>query len=271
MTPSPLPRVIADFCRDCFLLARYAPPVTEGVSDGKAWERAVENLIWRPTFTRRQRAGTFGLFGMGSASGVEHELDGVGHGPEAGVWVEAKARAALGKGDVALFELKCRDLYVEAIRRDPPSTTAARWWPVLVSSEPVSDSVRRLCLATGILLCEPEKLPLPALLRIAANPEADLHLDEPLLQEAVRLFEPGCRSMQERLAVEDRGRSLRLSIASYPSPRDFGDALFAQDELTADLLDHMELEAPGALESRAICLASRLRTRGLMSGSGQAT
>jgi hypothetical protein len=265
-----VPKEIARFCRDCFLLARYAPPGTEGRPEGRAWERAVGALLSRPAFARCQQAGTLGLFGAGSASGVEHELDGVGHGAETGIWVEAKAREALGKSDVALFDLKCRDLYIEAIRHDPPRTAAVRWWPVLVSSEPVSDSVRRLCLAQGILLCEPGRLPLPVILRIASNPEADLHLSETLMQEAVRLFEPCCRALQERLEVEDGGRAIRLSIAGYPTPRDFGDALFAQDELSADVLDYMELEAPGELEARAELVSSLLWPRELTAAGVQA-
>lgn len=269
MTP-PLPDEIVRFCRDCFLLARYATPGENGCPDGRAWEQAVSSLLWRPEFTRRQHAGTLGLFGAGSASGIDHELDGAGHGAATGVWIEAKARAVLGKADVALFDFKCRDLYIAAVRGNPGATAAVRWWPVLVSSEPAPDPVRRLCLAEGIVLCEPTRLPLPVVLRIAANPEADLHLTESLLGEAVRLFEPACRSMQERFVADASGRSLALSVGLYPTPSSLSDALFAQDELTADVLDYMELEAPGALEARADLVASRVAAHARAGRSGWA-
>ena len=181
-----IPGALHRFCRDAFLLARYGGP-GDGRPDGRAWEQAVARGLWMPEISRRQHAGTLGLFGCTGRSGANHELDGAGHGPELGIWIEAKARAVLKKADVAVFAFKALDLYREAAQHYPEGTMRRAWWPVLVSSEPCSEAVHRCCLAMGVILCEPSLLPLPTLVRVAARPTADLHLDGRLLSMAVEL------------------------------------------------------------------------------------
>ncbi len=254
-------RQLAGFSLDCFLLARYAVPGLGGRPDGRAWEQAVSSLLWRPGIHRRQHAGTMGLLGSESASGARHEIDGAGHGPTTGIWIEAKARSGVDKSDIAVFDLKCADLYKAAARHNPNATRSARWWPVFVSSEPAGESVRRLCVSLGIVLCDPLRVPLPVLLRAAANPEADMYLSEALLAEAVRLFEIACRPMQDRWCISDCGRKLVLTLDAARGATAVGDALFVQDELTGDLLDYFDADAPGQLECRASELGERLELR----------
>lgn len=133
--------------------------------------------------------------------------------------------------------------------------------PVFVSSEPACESVRRLALSLGIVLCDPQRVPLPALLRVAANPEADMHLPEAMLAEAVRLFERPCQSMQERWQISNDGHSIVLALDAEQDAAALADALYVQDELTEDLLDYFDLEAPGRLERRAAELALRIDRR----------
>jgi hypothetical protein len=256
-----IPNELAGFCRDCYLLARAASPGEDGQPAGRSWEQAVNGLLWRPGLNRRQYAGTIGLFGRGSASGASHEIDGAGHGPALGIWVEAKACRSIGKADVAMFRLKCEDLYLNEVRFEPARTAAARWWPLLVSSAPAPDTVRSLCAAQGIVLCDPTRLPLPLILRVASNPEADMSLSETLLAEAVRLFEPACRSMQERWSLSEDGHKLEQAIGQIPTAGAIADTMFTQDTLTADILDYLDLEHPGSYDLRGYALAERLRGR----------
>jgi len=122
-----IPPQLAGLCLDCFLLARYSPPSEVKRPDGRAWEQAVSSLLWRPGVHRRQHAGTIGLFGARSASGAGHEFDGAGHGPLVGIWIEAKARASIEKADIAVFDMKCADLYRSAAVQNPDATRAASW------------------------------------------------------------------------------------------------------------------------------------------------
>ena len=151
-------RTLAALAMDAFLLARYCSPGHSPAS-GRAWERAVSQLLWRPGFTRRQHAGVLGLFGRGSQSGARHEIDGAGQGPEIGAWIESKARTTLNKSDVAVFHLKCFDLYRAAASEYPEQTAQAKWWPLLVSSEPTGEAVRRICCDLGVVVCDPQRLP----------------------------------------------------------------------------------------------------------------
>jgi hypothetical protein len=256
-----VPRSVARLAQDAFLLARYAAP-HDGPPDGRAWERAASGLLIRPEFPRRQHAGTLGLFGCGSMSGTQHEFDGAGHGAEIGVWLECKARQALDKGEVSAFAFKCLDLYREAAREEPDATASRSWWPILVSSESVDMSVRRSCLGMGVILCEPEFMPLPMLLHIAAKPVADEWIDESALAEFVRLAEPLIRPLQKRYRVDIEAKELRWSLRE-PGAAEIGDLVYRQQELTADLFDLFDHESPGHFEHLGVQLADRMHAASL--------
>lgn len=248
---------------DAFLLARYAGP-GDGRPTGRAWERAVSGLLWRPGFTRRQHARMLGLFGRGSASGAPHELDGVGRGYEIGALIEAKACVVVDKTHAAVFQMKCFDLYRAAAVEFPQATASASWWSLLVSSEPAGDAVRRVCVDLGIVLCDPQRMPLPALLHAAGKPNADDYLPESSLSEFVLLAESLCQPMQRRWQINAELRTLTHDLDQLSAER-IGDVLFLQDELTEDLLDAIDVHAPGHMERRAQALVDRLRAARLAS------
>jgi len=252
-----IPRQLAALAADAFLLARFGPPGSDR-PEGRAWERAASGLLLRPGLSRRQHAGVLGLFGRSSASGTRHELDGAGEGFEAGVWLEAKARQSLDKTDVATFLFKCLDLYAHAGHDDPTAVASGRWWPVLVSSEPVSESVRRSCAGWGVVLCDPAVVPLVTLFDTASQPPADMYLPEVRLSELVRLAKRSVEPMQARWRIDtDRHElSMRLGRAD---PREIGDLLYLQDELTSDLLDAFDKHAPDYLSRRGLALADRMK------------
>ena len=256
-------RTLAALAMDAFLLARYCSPGHSPAS-GRAWERAVSQLLWRPGFTRRQHAGVLGLFGRGSQSGARHEIDGAGQGSEIGAWIESKARTTLNKSDVAVFHLKCFDLYRAAASEYPEQTAQAKWWPLLVSSEPTGEAVRRVCCDLGVVVCDPQRLPLPALLFSASRPNADDYLSETHLSELVRLAEPACAPMQERWRLDADRRVVSMRLDNMDST-EIADLLFLQDELTEDFLDAFELHAPGVLEQRALALTERFEAARLAS------
>lgn len=240
---------------DAFLLASNCNP-GHSPESGRAWEQTVSQLLWRPGFSRRQHAGVTGLFGHGSKSGAPHEIDGVGQGNEVAIWVESKSRSALNKSDIAVFHLKCFDLYREVASEYLQDTSEARWWTLLVSSYPTDESIRRICCDLGVVLCDPLRLPLPALLFAASRPNADDYLPESHLREVVRLAEAACAPMQARWRLDMDGREIRLSLDSLNST-EIQDLLFLQDELTDHFLDAFEMHAPGELDKRASALAER--------------
>ena len=166
------------------------------------------------------------------------------------------ARTTLNKSDVAVFHLKCFDLYRAAASEYPDETSKARWWSLLVSSEPTGEAVRQICCDLGVVVCDPQRLPLPALLFAASRPNADDYLSETHLGELVRLAEAACAPMQQRWRLDIDGRAVILSLDNMDST-EIADLLFLQEELTEDLLDAFEVHAPGVLDRRASALVER--------------
>ena len=250
-----IPRVLAEVTLDAWLLARASQDLSATLVDGRIWERAVCDLLRRPGLSCRQGPGMTTLFGFGTASGIGHEIDGAATGLGGSIILECKSQGGgVTKADATLFQEKTLDFYFdrpEAIGRD-------RWWRCIASSSPVSDTVRAFCVHLGLVLCDPMRLPLPAVMRMACHPSADLHLRETLLQEMVRLGGTALVPMQNRWEYDHSAREIRLKPRVI-SPADIQDLLWLQDELGADILDLYDLHRPGALEKRGIRLLGELK------------
>ena len=67
--------------------------------------------------------------------------------------------------------------------------------------------------------------------------------------------------MQARWKIAEDGRSLSLALDAELDATALGDALYVQDELTEELLDHLDRELPGRLERRGTDLALQLDRR----------
>src|SRR6266850_1350378 len=169
---------------DVWLVAKFAPRLDGASLEGRAWERTVAGLLYRPGFMRRQGPGSQTLFGSTSASGVHHEIDGAADGWRGCFIVECKATAGgISKADAALFHFKVMDFY----QRKIVSASKERWWRILCGTTGTAFAARAAAVSLGLLVCDPDRLPLPVLVRAAGRPAADMHLPEPLLQEIVRL------------------------------------------------------------------------------------
>ena len=188
----------------------------------------------------------------------------MGQGTEVCAWIESKARNTLDKSDVAVFYIKCFDLYREAASEHPEQTAKGRWWSLLVSSEPTDEAVRKTCCDLGVVVCDPQRLPLPALLYAVSRPNADDYLSEVHLRELVRLAEPACAPMQQRWRLDTDKREVSLSL-DHMNSTEIADLLFLQDELTEDFLDVFEVNAPGLLDQRASALVERFEVARLAS------
>jgi hypothetical protein len=158
---------------------------------------------------------------------------------------------------VATFLFKCLDLYAEAAYQDAPGVASAHWWPVLMSSEPTSETVRRSCAAWGVVLCDPVRVPLVTLMDTASQPVADMYLPETPLSELVRLGGRAVAPMQLRWRIDRERHELCTALGSADA-KAIGELLYLQDELTGDLLDMFDSHAPDYLWRRGAALADRL-------------
>jgi hypothetical protein len=242
--------LLADFTLDVWLVARYAAQLGGLVLEGRTWERTVAGLLHRPGFTRRQGPGSLTLFGSTSASGVRHEIDGAADGWRGSLIVECKATGdGISKADAALFHVKVMDFYQRKI------VTAARekWWRLLCATVPTPMPARASALSLGLLICDPSRLPLPVLFRVASRPAADMHLPESLLQEIVRLGERALCPQQERWAYRPQAKEITFNPRHW-TESDITDLLWLEDELSGCLFDLYDKRRPSALERRASSL-----------------
>jgi hypothetical protein len=247
-------KLLSEVALDSYLLAKFAGQ-SEGIPEGRAWERALYQRLWRPGLSHRQQAGLMTFYGRPSASGCSHELDAIGAGWNGTLILEGKAKAGgITKSDIAVFHLKIFDFYCGSL----PGARSERWWPFLISATPVDTGLKKLCFQMGIMICDPTHLPLPVLLRAAGRPVADQFLPEPHLQELVRLGEPACAAVQTRWRFDDSGE-IRFKIRDW-SRDEFDDLLWLQEELSGAMLDLYDLHRPGYLERRAGLLRAELGT-----------
>ena len=195
------------------------------------------------------------LFGFRPASGIAHEIDAGAIGSCGAIILECKSQSSgISKADAALFHEKTFDFYcerAELIRHE-------NWWRVIVSSSPISDSVRRFCLQLGLILCDPAMLPSPVVMRIAMQSNADIYLRETLLHEFVRLGEPAFVPLQQRWSYCPNTRDLRFKPRVL-NTSEVRDLFWLQRELGSDILDLYDYYRPGVLERRSALLHSMLR------------
>lgn len=169
--------------------------------------------------------------------------------------VECKAQVSgATKGDAALLHQKSLDFY----SAKPQQFSLERWWRILASSTPVSDSVRAFSVSLGIVLVESSYVPLPVILRIASRPAADMYLREPLLQDVVHLGERAQLALQARWTYDAQAEEIRIKPTIF-GPDEIEELLWLQAELGSDILDHYDLHRPGALELRSERLLQTLR------------
>lgn len=247
-------RTLATISLDLWLLAQRAPEAL--LPDGHTFQRAVGDLLRRPGLRCVQHAGLHTLWGLRSASGAGHELDGAARGARAAYLVEAKATNHIGKADLAVFEQKVTDYYFSQWQ----TVGDHRWWSILASAGEVSDAARRVATHRSIVLIDRHRLPLPVIFHHATHRNGRGTLPDQLCYEVARLAPRALRALQERYVPDIADNCLRMSPRPYTC-EEIDDLLWLQDELSEDILDQYERRAPGRLESRGAQVQRLLQSR----------
>jgi hypothetical protein len=246
-------RLFASICLDLWLLSQQ--PADEHAPSGHVYQRAVAAALVRPGLRCVQQAGLHTLWAFRSASGTRHELDAAIRGANCAFLVEAKA-CEITKGDLAGFEQKVTDFYFARWR----AVAAHGWWPIIATALPAGEPARRLALHRALVICDPERLPLPVLYHHATHAASAPHLPEPLRAELERLAPRAFQSLQQRYIPDlDRG-CLRLEPCPYTGT-EIDDLLYLQDELSCEVIDRYDRLRPGQLDRRAAWLRRTLPRR----------
>lgn len=250
MNDEALPKI----CEALYLLARFYPPAMSSCSRGRLWERWVARTLSAAGAWIRQAPGCLTLFGSRSASGLRHELDGGGACNSWTAVLEAKAYGDRGpsKMDLCFFDRKTFDLYV-ARRRAGEQGPHYR---IMASTQPFDAALLKYCYLYGIVAVDPGLIPLPVLLRMASRPMAGSYFSDGVLAELVRLGEPACGAIEQRF-VPDGPNHLTFDLRILQES-DLADLLWLHQTVSSDLLEIVDVEAPGYYEQRAEELAESL-------------
>jgi hypothetical protein len=248
------PRFLYDLALDCFAIVQcWEPFALSGPERG----RFLEKLFCRYCDSKRLRLtevpGSRTLCGQQSASGFAHESDAVIAMPDLIIHVEMKYLSSqLGKNEMLVFNQKGLDFLAAAnrtIRKRP-------LYRLLFSGYPLSEEARRFALQWGIIVIEPERMPLLVLhrfagLRIPCLVSPAEEMQDQIWEEIPRIVVPLQERMQRLVLLlqddEPLVSTLRLERILETYQLLCGDAYWAAlDEATPgwleDAYDALRLE-----------------------------
>lgn len=191
------PRVLYELSCDLFSLVQFWEPEVKGIARGRLFERIVERYCERNLLPIKEGAGSRTLRGVRAASGYFHETDAVIGFPDFTLQCELKhLTTAVSKNDLLIFNQKG----IDHLMADDRMLRRLPLYRVVLSGGVVSANARRFAVQWGILIIEPDRLPLTLLHFLAGrkiphlrNVPADLQ--EEIWKEVPRLIVP----LQDRL------------------------------------------------------------------------
>jgi hypothetical protein len=168
MTAAPFPPLLADVSLDLFAVVQNWRPPTElsGSERGRFFEQVFFSYCQRRGFHLVEQAGSNTLNGQRAASGFHHESDAVIRCGDILLQVELKHLThELGKNELLVFNQKGLDfLFAQnsALRQRP-------LYRLVVSAGPLAPAARAFALQWGLIVVEPNHLPLPVLYSLACQ------------------------------------------------------------------------------------------------------
>ena len=128
--------------------------------DGRGLEHDVRELLVSSRLRSDHVPGGYSMLGIGSASGLWHQLDLEAHLDDAIVAGELKAhRRHLPKGELLHFVAATDDLYVGAARRYGRIPTVR----AIAGTFSISEAARTYAALKGVLVIDPYTVPAPLL------------------------------------------------------------------------------------------------------------
>jgi len=189
----PLPPILCELSLDMFAIVEHWDPSGLAASErGRFFEQILYRYCDHRRWTLSERAGSRTVRGKYAASGFMHESDGVIVTPELTLMLELKYLGGeLGKSELLVFNQKGLDV-LAAEGRDLRSKPLYR---AIVSGSILAPAARRFAAQWGILVIEPERIPLPLLHRFATEKAGDggrpnAQVREAVLREVPQLVVP---------------------------------------------------------------------------------
>ena len=243
----PLPRIIHELSLDMFAIVEHWDPSALGPRDrGRFFEEILYRYCAHRRWTLSERSGARTVRGKYAASRFMHESDGVVITPDLTLMLELKYLGAeLGKNELLIFNQKGLD----ALAADGRDLRSKPLYRAIVSGTLLTPAARRFAAQWGILVIEPERLPLPvvyrfAMDRLASDDRGNAHVREAMVREVPQLVVPLQTRLRRLVRLLDEDTELvsahRLDRVLNEYQRILGDHYWST----------MDERAPGWLEER---------------------
>jgi hypothetical protein len=177
------------------LVRLWDAPAGRATERGRAFETAFYETCNRSGFAIIERAGSRTLCSVPSASGLRHESDAVIAGGNLLIHVELKHTVEVSKATLMEFNQKGLDFVMSGalvLQRRP-------LYRMLVSGGPLAREARRFAALWGIIVIEPDVLPLPLLHWLAGSTFPAAANDENLALRIWREVPIAISSIQESI------------------------------------------------------------------------
>ena len=150
--------MLYDLAIDMFAIVQHwEPPAIPASDRGRLFESVLYRYCRARRLTLTETAGSRTVRRVASASGFQHESDGVIATPDVTVHLELKHLSEeLGKNELLVFNQKGLDYLVA----DSASFRSKPLYRVVVSGSPLKPEARRFAVQWGILAIEPDRMPL---------------------------------------------------------------------------------------------------------------
>jgi hypothetical protein len=243
----PLPAIFYQLSLDMFTIVEHWDPSGRCASErGRVFEQILYRYCDYRRWTLSERAGSRTVRGKYAASGFMHESDGVIVTPELTLMLELKYLGGeLGKNELLVFNQKGLDV----LAADGRDLRAKPFYRAIVSGSILTPAARRFAAQWGILVIEPERLPLPLLHRFAAEKDGyggrpAAQVREAVLREVPQLIVPLQARLRRLVRLLDEDGEL---MGTHRLDRILGDyQRVAGDEYWSA----MDERVPGWLEDR---------------------
>ena len=247
----------------------WEPGYITGTERGRMFERLFCRYCDREVLPLTERPGSRTLCGQRSASGFNHESDAVIALPGFVIHVELKYLSyELNKNELLIFNQKGLDFLASSsssLRRRPLHR-------LLLSGRPVSQEARRFALQWGIVIIEPDRLPLLLIHKLAGSCIPGLKARATAMQDQIwteipQIVAPLQKRLQRLASIIDAGEPLvgefRMERVLNAYQLFFGDACWsALDETQPGWLE----ERYESLQLEKLCMFSGKESNRAMSG-----
>lgn len=163
-TEKRFPTALYTLSFDLFALAQFWDSPVDGAARGRLFEKIAYRYCEKRQLPLAETAGSRTVRGVRAASGFMHENDAVLAFPEFTVHFELKhLRSDVSKNDLLIFNQKGIDYLLAEDRR----LRQLPFFRILLSGGLVNPAARRFALQWGILVIEPDRLPLVLIHQLA--------------------------------------------------------------------------------------------------------